>query len=204
MALERKWEAVSQAFTADGTQNGIITVADASGFYAKQKVTLISNTQPSSLFEVRRITRTTIQVGDIGSSFNTYSDVSKYLVADSAQIIAPEQEKPTIRPDDIFQALYNKDPSVALRNLIVDKFGIPIESTIDINGKTRLAVDADVTVNTVQLFTKPYDAITALYPTSTQEIYQSRIGGIAGTIQETATVNYTDATKNFILNVART
>lgn len=59
-------------------------------------------------------------------------------------------------------------------------------------------------IQTIQIFTKPYDAITATYPTTTQEVYQSRVGGIAGVVQETVTVNYTDATKAFVLNVART
>lgn len=58
-------------------------------------------------------------------------------------------------------------------------------------------------VQTIQIFTKPFDAITATYPTATQEVYQSRVGGTSGTVQETVTVNYTDSTKAFITNVAR-
>lgn len=59
-------------------------------------------------------------------------------------------------------------------------------------------------VQTVQLFTKAFDAITATYPSATQEVYQSRVGGVSGTVQETLTVNYTDSSKDLILNVART
>lgn len=66
-----------------------------------------------------------------------------------------------------------------------------------------IASDQNPTV-TIQLFTLPFDAITATYPTSTQEIYQSRVGGVAGTVQQTLTINYTDATKSFITDVART
>jgi hypothetical protein len=50
----------------------------------------------------------------------------------------------------------------------------------------------------------PFDSITATYPSSTQEVYQSRLGGISGTIQQTLTVNYTDSSKTIFLNVART
>jgi len=57
-------------------------------------------------------------------------------------------------------------------------------------------------IKSIQLFTMPFDAITATYPSATQEVYKSRLGGIAGTVQQTATVNYTDSTKNFLLNVA--
>jgi hypothetical protein len=58
-------------------------------------------------------------------------------------------------------------------------------------------------VKTIQIFTKPFDSITATYPSVTQEVYSSRVGGISGTIQETVTVNYTDSTKNLIQDVAR-
>lgn len=59
-------------------------------------------------------------------------------------------------------------------------------------------------VKTIQVFTKAFDTITATYPSGTQEVYQSRIGGLAGAVQETVTVNYTDSTKNFITNLVRT
>jgi hypothetical protein len=74
----------------------------------------------------------------------------------------------------------------------------------DPNSDNILAIENDGSIKTVQLFNEPYDAITALYPSPTQEIFQSRIGGIGGAIQQTVTVNYTDNTKDFILNVART
>jgi hypothetical protein len=148
MAIEKSFDAVSQPFTANGTVDGIITVADASGFFAKQKVTLRSSTQPPVQFEVRRVTPTTIQVGVPGSAFNgPYANVSAYTVADSAEIIAPEQIKPTLKPDEIIQAVYARDPAVALRTLQVNKFGQAIDTVTGIDGKTRLAVDAAVTVS---------------------------------------------------------
>lgn len=67
-----------------------------------------------------------------------------------------------------------------------------------------LAINSDGSIKTVQMFTLPYDAITVTYPSTTQEVYQSRVGGTSGVVQQTVTVNYTDITKNFLLNVART
>jgi hypothetical protein len=93
---------------------------------------------------------------------------------------------------------------VAEKTRITGKTGLHADVIADTEGVNRVAVDADVTVDNLQLFTKPYDAITVTYPLTTQEVYQSRVGGILGVVQETVTVNYTDATKNFILNVART
>lgn len=82
-------------------------------------------------------------------------------------------------------------------------------STLQTTGNTSLAsIDSKLIdlhsnpVQTVQLFTKAYDAITATYPSATQEVYQSRVGGILGTVQQTVTVNYTDSTKVSLLNVA--
>lgn len=75
------------------------------------------------------------------------------------------------------------------------------------NNSNTLNINSDGSINTISsvgLFTEPYDSITATYPIATQEVYKSRVGGISGTVQQTVTVNYTDSSKNFILNVART
>jgi len=68
----------------------------------------------------------------------------------------------------------------------------------------QLLVNSDGSIDTrgQQMFTLPYDAMTVTYPTGTQTVYQSRIGGITGTVQQTLTLNYTDATQNFLLNAA--
>jgi hypothetical protein len=75
---------------------------------------------------------------------------------------------------------------------------------VKVNPDGAINVDANIVSGNITLFTEPYDAITATYPTTTQEVYQSRIGGVSGTVQQTVTVNYTDTTKMYILNVART
>lgn len=74
------------------------------------------------------------------------------------------------------------------------------------NNNNELLINPDGSINakTIQVFTKPYDSITATYPSPTQEVYQSRVGGISGAVQETVTVNYTDSTKVNFLNLART
>jgi len=124
MANEKRWEMVPpRAFTANGTLDGIITVADASGFFAKQVVTIKSNTQIAINAEVRVVTPTTIQVGAIGSNFSTYLDIEDFLVVDNSSIEASEQIKTAIKPDNILQAIYERDPAVAIRALLVDKFG---------------------------------------------------------------------------------
>ena len=95
----------------------------------------------------------------------------------------------TISPDGHDLEIHYLDDSIAI--------GDPASDNI-------LAINSDGSIKTVQMFTLPFDAITATYPSPTQEIYQSRVGGITGTVQQTVTVNYTDMTKDLILNVART
>lgn len=159
MAIERKWEAVLQPFVNNGTQQGVIVVPDATGFFAKQKVTLTSNTQQPKVYEVRRVTQFTVQVGEVGSQFEQYANITNYTIADLATITAPEQQKPTIKPDEIWQAIYQKDPAVALRNLLVNKFGVAVDTVTDIDGRTRLAVDAAVSIDglavTIDALTPP-------------------------------------------------
>ena len=48
-----------------------------------------------------------------------------------------------------------------------------------------------------------YDAIVATYPSATQEVYTYKNGGISGTTTAVVTVNYTDSTKNDLLNVVK-
>lgn len=49
-----------------------------------------------------------------------------------------------------------------------------------------------------------YDYIAFTFPTSTQDVITYRSGGVAGTVVQTITVNYTDSTKGTLANVART
>jgi hypothetical protein len=45
-----------------------------------------------------------------------------------------------------------------------------------------------------------YDYFSVAYPTTTQEVYTYKTGGAGGTTVATVTINYTDATKNYITN----
>lgn len=130
MASERNWFAVSQLFTANGTNQGKITVTDVAGFYVKSQVRISSNAQTQQLLEIKRIEGTTdIYVGAIGQDINHRADVSAFLVADNAGITLFEQRMPTIKQEDIWQAIYAREPIVALRQLLVDKYGRPYDSS---------------------------------------------------------------------------
>jgi len=101
-------------------------------------------------------------------------------------------------------------PKTALDVSVINSLAISVDAADGDNlaihdsdgDELEINTDGSINVKTVQLFTIPFDAITATYPSATQEVYASRVGGIAGTVQQTATVNYTDSTKSLILNVA--
>lgn len=155
MALERSWTAVLQSFTANGTEDGLITVANASGFYVKQYVQITSNTQPTLVLEVKRVDNVnSIWVGPIPSATNksnlaARTDVSAYLVSDSAAIFAPEQTIGPIRPDDIENYTYEREPTKARRVELVDQVGYPYQSVIDVHGVHRLPVDAEISIGSL-------------------------------------------------------
>jgi len=65
--------------------------------------------------------------------------------------------------------------------------------------------DSDDTIRTksgLSVFSPPIetDAFTLDLTSATQEVYKFRSGGIAGTVLKTVTLNYTDSTKDDLLN----
>jgi hypothetical protein len=54
------------------------------------------------------------------------------------------------------------------------------------------------------MLSESYDYVSVGYPISTQEVYTFKTGGAGGTTVATITINYTDATKANISNVAKT
>jgi hypothetical protein len=132
MFIEKKRKSVSpRLFTANGTADGLVTVADARDFFVKQKVHIKSNTLPNpKQLEIKRfVTNNSFKVGPIGDNIRAITDISAYLVADSATISADEQDRPGIKPDEIQRATYAEEPIVAKRVIMVDEFGNYYNST---------------------------------------------------------------------------
>lgn len=78
-------------------------------------------------------------------------------------------------------------------------------SVTTVSGKNGLDVnliDNHVRVSNA-LITDPFDYIAATYPSSTVEVYTYRLGGVGGSLIGVITATYTDATKNYILSVAK-
>lgn len=128
--MEKRFAAVPpQAFTANGTVNGVVTIADTSLFKVKQKVILYqpSITDPLNLEVKAVLGPTQMQVGPVGGPVvNNFTDISAYTVALGAFVIANEQLRPIITSDDYERAVYEEEPTVAKRVVVVDQFGSKI------------------------------------------------------------------------------
>jgi hypothetical protein len=130
MAFEQMLAAVPpQAFTANGTNLGVVTIASTAGFYIKQKINLQSNTIPNQiLLQIKNIlSDTQLIVGPNNNSLKAdpknYTDISTYLVADNATISAPEQNNFPIPGDDHYNTVFLPAPVMADRVVWVDPYG---------------------------------------------------------------------------------
>jgi hypothetical protein len=128
MAFEKAWEVVPpQDFTADGSTFGQVTIANTAGFKVKQSAYLIADGLPALPVQIKRVlSPTTMVVGTINNSqIATFKplNISAYTVAKNAAIGAQEQPKNEPTVDDIFKAVYESDPTVALRVIFTDQYG---------------------------------------------------------------------------------
>jgi hypothetical protein len=112
------------ALIQDGTNLGVVAVNGACLFKVGQKITLESSTQGKKRFKVNRVTSsTTLEVGPIDGEIRERSDISAFTVADSANIHMHEQPRPVIELNRIRRIIYEEEPVMAHRNILVDKCG---------------------------------------------------------------------------------
>jgi hypothetical protein len=125
--MQKKWARVSpQAFISNGDSEGNLSVSNALLFKVQQKVRLFSDTKPPLDVEIKRITSAqSIRVQRVGDqiSNNQGFNISDFLLADNARISADEQDRPAIPPDSYNRAVYEEEPTVALRTIQVDELG---------------------------------------------------------------------------------
>jgi hypothetical protein len=125
MAYERKWLRVeAQSFVANGGDDGSIILASTSGFKVKQKVKITAVGKPSILLEVKRVlSPTTLLVGPLSTGINTRTNLIEYTTDKFPAISAEEQEKNSITREDREAAIYEQEPTVAKRVVLVDEWG---------------------------------------------------------------------------------
>lgn len=150
--FEKRFAAIPpQSFIADGTTDGVITVADTRLFKVKQEVYLTATSLPNlDKIEVKSvISLTQLAIGPKNGSIKSRTDVSLYTTALSAVIGANEQDRPNIGMDYHERANFEEEPTVADRVILVDELGnkynaqnpLPIAATFD----------GDVTVGDIRI-----------------------------------------------------
>ena len=148
--FEKSWLAVAPTLlTSDGSTNGYIQVVDTIGFKVKAKVTLSATGQPNLTVQCKRvISKTQMVVGPLNAPLNnTQVDLSAYTLAAGAFIFQDEQPRVTIAPADIVQAVYEQEPTVAIRVIDVDQFGNPYDQ----NNPMPIIFDGTVSIGEVEV-----------------------------------------------------
>lgn len=131
MKLAKSWgEVPPTPLTVDGNTLGIIKISSTIDFYSQQIIVLKSNTQERVDLTVKTvIDSTTIELGLRGILNSKIPDLSNFLVSDSAVIWAPLQPRSDITFDDYMRHMYEEEPIVGWRSLLIDSSGNHIDKT---------------------------------------------------------------------------
>ena len=111
----------------DGNQFGQVTLANTAGFFTKQSAYLTATGLPTLAVQIKRVLSPTVLI--VGTINNAQIgswpplNISAYTVANNAAIGAEIQPKNNAAMDDIFKAVYESDPTVALRVIFTDQYG---------------------------------------------------------------------------------
>jgi len=125
MAFEKRYAAIAaRLFVSDGQANGNIELPTTSSFKVKQKVVVTASGEPNQELEVKAVFSDTIlKVGPISGNIRQGFNLSAYTVVKNAAILADEQPRAGITGDEIRRAVYDEEPTMAYRNVMVDEFG---------------------------------------------------------------------------------
>jgi hypothetical protein len=144
--LESKWPTILLAPIF--VSNHIITVTSTVGLKVRQIVTLKKTGIVAKNYVIKRVlSDTQLQIGLIDPQFNRLENPTEY---DGGSLEMYEQERNKMGSELIIRAVYDEEPTVALRNVLVDEFGryynsnnfFPIiskPSNDDAFGRTRIS-----------------------------------------------------------------
>lgn len=141
--FEKRLDAVSpQSFVADGTANGLVTVANATLFKVKQDIRINAPSLPQLQLEVKSVISVTqLVVGPQGGNIRQTIDISAYTVAAGAFIDAAEQKRNPIDMAEVIRAVYDEEPAVRLRTGLFDQLGRPVSTIENEDGTISISVD---------------------------------------------------------------
>jgi hypothetical protein len=129
MAREKSYERIDPVyFTADGQENGIITVESVECFKVKMVVQIYAkgvSTENGARFMVKRVlNETQMLIGPYDKpALHLKTDMRAYTVANEAFVEFAPTDRPDIPMEDYERAVYEEEPVVAKRVISVDKLG---------------------------------------------------------------------------------
>jgi hypothetical protein len=129
MAREKSYERIDPVyFTADGQENGIITVESVNCFKVKMIVQIyakgVSPTDGSRFMIKRVLNETQMIIGPADkTALHLKTDMTAYTVANEAFVEFAPTDRPNIPMEDYERAVYEEEPVVAKRVISVDKLG---------------------------------------------------------------------------------
>jgi hypothetical protein len=148
--IEKRWRLVGPyTFTSVGTALGVAQIQDACDFRVKMRVRLSNGINRVEL-EVKRVnSETELELGPPGN-IQLRSDLTSFGVG--SIIIALEQPRNDIPLQEIERAVFEEEPVVALRNMLVSPCtGVPIGTSTDDGGNVSINVSV---VNPSSPYTK--------------------------------------------------
>lgn len=138
---ERTWPSVIQ--TPISITGWKVTVATTAGIKVKQDATLSKPGQEPLEFEVKRVlNRTELLLGNKGQGQPAVSGITQF---DGGTLIINEQSRNKLGDSPILRAVYEEEPTIAIRTVMVDQFG---EKYSDTN-RLPVAIDGDINIGEV-------------------------------------------------------
>lgn len=146
---ERKWLKFQDlTLTANGTSRGLLTVENTEKLRVGQRIRLVADTLPELRLKVNRvISSTQFYVGPIDKSVSVRKDVSSYTIALNSKVKFDEQSRTDVDPKAHGRAMYEEEPIIAQRSVLVDKYGCIIDKNhpIDVNIASGVSISAQLT-----------------------------------------------------------
>jgi hypothetical protein len=129
--FESRWPGV--ILTGIIIANSIITVSDTAGLHPKQKVALSAIGQTTTNFTVHRVlSDTQLQVitwSETQTGAGLDQSIQNPVAFSGGTLTASEDGRNKIGYDIVLRAVYDNEPSTALRNVLVNKYGAYYDAT---------------------------------------------------------------------------
>lgn len=123
--FESRWPGV--IISGIAVANFAVTVSSTAGLHPKQKVTLSAIGQEPQAFTIYRVlSDTQIQIIpwiDVSTGAGQDTTLQNPTQFNGGMLTAPEDKRNNIGYDIVLRAVYDNEPSTALRNVLVNQFG---------------------------------------------------------------------------------